>query len=165
MSETIDDGAQTQETYLRLKIDKLIAKRKGEIITNIRNLAENYRIGEIVERSPLRNVMAVATAAGADPEEVANFILYQLGRSTRNEIWTRPPDDKESHRYFAEELVRRIEQLARTADDITEEAGRSSKANREQIHLELIRLYLGYLGRYHTYLKWKHAQQRLYPER
>lgn len=158
MSKTSDDGAQTQETYLRLKIRRLIAERKGEIIRNLKGLADDYGIGEVFERSPLRNVMTVATDAEADPDEVVEFIHYQLGRSTRNEIWTRPPNEPgKGHKFFAEELVKKLTQLAATADGILEKVGKDSSM-RVEVHLELIRLYLGYLGRYHTYLKWKHAQ-------
>jgi hypothetical protein len=134
------------------------------MIKDLQELALDYDIGKVIERSPLKNVLSVATDIDADPEEVINFIRYQLGRSTRNQIWALP--SKSGNRpVFAEELIKRIEALSSKAAEVAKENEVASSSRQPMIHLKLIRLYLGYLGRYHTYLKWNYEQQRLKGER
>ncbi|MCI0486726.1 MAG: hypothetical protein L0229_09010 [Blastocatellia bacterium] len=164
MSSTANESARQQEAHLALQIDHFIGKHKGELIRDLQGLADSYEIGKVSERAPLKNVMSVANEANSDPEEVINFIRYQLGRSTRNEIWSRQSKGNQPKNVFADELATRIENLSKMSDKILESILKNVSVkvpDRDQVHIKLIRLYLGYLSRYHTYLKWAYEQERI----
>ncbi|MEW6212952.1 MAG: hypothetical protein AB1631_31805 [Acidobacteriota bacterium] len=168
MSSAANESARQQEAHLALQIDYFIGKHKGELINDLQGLADSYDIGKVFERAPLKNVMSVANEANSDPEEVVNFIRYQLGRSTRNEIWSRQSKGNQPKKVFAEELATRIENLSKMSDKIAEGVEKIVSAKppdrdyvHDYVHIKLIRLYLGYLSRYHTYLKWAYEQERI----
>ena len=151
------DSADRSKNVLLLKMERALAQRKGALIKNLQQLADAYRIGKFSERAPLKNVLAVATDAGATPEEVVNFIRYQLGRSKDNAIWL----SRSGKRLFADALVSELEALSGTAEEIARASERSEDPGlNSDVHLRLIQMYLGYLGRYHTYLKWAESPER-----
>jgi hypothetical protein len=158
---TTGTGSQIHDdTVSLLHVERAISERKGALIIQLQKLADDYQIGKVIERAPLKNVLAVATEAGADPEEVANFVRYQLGRSTRNEIWVRR-SEKRRQSFFAEDLVKELEELSGPATEIASRVRGSGDAEAiAPIHIKLIQLYLGYLGRYHTYLKWDEERRK-----
>ena len=164
---------------LALRIASETQKQMDSVLRDIRRIAEEFQIAEKDKRSPFRNVLAVATESTASLEIIKNYIRYQVGRgSNSSPIWS----IKQNQRLFAQALVKSLDALEKNVaqilkrieddckqlqkneslDNQTSEpqdkllAYLEDKNNRnsiqQELHLELVRLYLGYLAREHTAL-------------
>jgi hypothetical protein len=139
---------------IELKIQKGIRDAEDEIIMAIEKALNEKKYGKYdpknpkdpktLEESQFRNLLNVATSTDSS-EVVKNFLRYQVGR---DEKWGR---GKES---LAEAIVTDIQQfLKNKAGAIATTAGvvEELAAKTKEIHIELIRRYLGYGSRHLVY--------------
>jgi hypothetical protein len=166
----------TLETQLMLRINQATKCQLDAIIQDMQQIAEDFRVATIGERSPLRNVLNTATDPMSSLEVIKNYIRYQTGRKNASKIWKL----KYNQQNFAEAVINGIDQLSDYVDKIfagiQQELSQEVKAldadprRREQIerlkdyfqnhesrlhqalHLNLTQLYLGYLSREHAAL-------------
>lgn len=164
------------EQQLVLRLDREAKKHWDGIIEKMQEMANNFDIKEIEEKSPFRNVLNVATEANSSLEVIKNFIRYQVGRQGSNKIWK----TTKNKQLFADAVVVQIDDLLKysqemveaIAKDINEKMeGFPEKSTEKQLllnlkerleknrtdlirsqHLKLTQLYLGYLSREHTAL-------------
>lgn len=136
---------------VELKVQKGIRQAEDKLVIWIQEALDNAaypRDGrDKLEESQFRNLVRVSDTTES-PEVVKNFLRYQVGREKK---WGR--GDKS----LAERIIADIDgNLKVKADAITKEA-EGGKAN--EIHIELIRRYLGYGARYLKYLNSKNEQR------
>jgi hypothetical protein len=133
-----------------LKIQKGIRDAEDEIVQAIEsalNEKEYEKFGnKQLEEAQFRNLLNVATSTDSS-EVVKNFLRYQVGRG---EKWGRGQNS------LAEAIVTDIQGLLKNkAKTIAENAlvieNVTAKIN--EIHMDLIRRYLGYGSRYLVYKK------------
>jgi hypothetical protein len=137
---------------VELKIQKGIRDAEDEIVQAIESALEQKSYGKIIgdknelEEAQFRNLLNVATSTDSS-EVVKNFLRYQVGRG---EKWGRGQNS------LAEAIVTDIQGLLKNkAKTIAENAlvieNVTTKTN--EIHMDLIRRYLGYGSRYLVYKK------------
>ncbi len=102
-----------------------------------------------LEESQLRNVLNVAQQSRA-PEEVANFIRYQIGR--KDDAWGKKAND------IGHGVIRDIQQeVSKLADAVVvsleEQNIDKPGEQRDKAYKRLMLLYLGYLNRTFYYAK------------
>lgn len=148
---------------LSLRIENEVRQQMDDILEKIKSLANEFEIAQKDEKSPFRNVLAVAVEPSSSLEIIKNYIRYQVGRgSGASRIWSLTI----GNRLFARELVDELDNLSRDVDAVLTRVEESlpdeddllvhlvDEANRKVIarslHLELAQLYLGYLAREHT---------------
>ena len=130
-----------------------VGRCSDELVERAENLFDRYSeaFRASHEKSPLRNVLAVATSPESSPRVVSNFILYQLGRKGANKVWASKVNDVSLAEALITDLMalddikKRISQIAEAIADRRMTDQESSK-----LEMKLIRLFLGYLTRYHT---------------
>lgn len=136
-----------------LLINHAIGKVADELVKRAEDLGKEYNIKEksVGLKSPLRNVLNVATAPDTSKQVVNNFILYQAGRNASH-LWKKEPNKKS----FAEGLVEEINKLDNLAANIKEDVFKSSESQytltdeeMRQLNIKIMKLFLGYLNRYH----------------
>lgn len=159
------------QQQLSLMAEQEIGRKMDVIIPEFQKIAKIFEIAKRTEKSPFRNVLAVANESGSSIEVIKNYIRYQVGRRGGGvgDIWRQEnPKDK---KLFATAVVEQIDNLSQEAKNIVESLRKSlghstrrgdlhnyleNAENREQltknIHLKLTQLYLGYLAREHTAL-------------
>ncbi|OCR00135.1 hypothetical protein BCD67_20880 [Oscillatoriales cyanobacterium USR001] len=154
---------------LSLIAEQEIGKKMDSVIPEFQKIAKIFTITEKDEKSPFRNVLAVANESGSSIEVIKNYIRYQVGRRGASEIWRQK--NLKDKKLFATAVVEQIDSLSQEAQNIVDTLrktiGYSTRRadfhnyledaeNREQlkknIHLKLTQLYLGYLAREHTAL-------------
>lgn len=164
------------EQQLALRLDREAKKHWDEIIEKMQEMAKNFEIKEIEEKSPFRNVLNVAIEANSSLEVIKNFIRYQVGRQGSNKIWKTTRDKQ----LFADAVVGQIDDLLKPSQEMVAAIAKdinkkmesfpekstekellsnlkdSLDKNRTDLirarHLKLTQLYLGYLSREHTAL-------------
>ena len=151
MNQTEKDITEKQKN---LMMDREIGLQMEILIPKMQKLANNYKLGDVKEKSPFRNVLNVATEPGSGIEVTKNYIRYQLGRSGANRMWR---DTDRENKSFAVTLVTEIEALAKDAEEIAKSICKelntdSDKDLLHKVHLRLMQLYLGNLARFQTYL-------------
>lgn len=100
-----------------------------------------------LEESQFRNLVRVSDTTES-PEVVKNFLRYQVGRERK---WGR------GEKSLAERIIADIDgNLKASANAIAKDA---EGGNASEIHIELIRRYLGYGARYLKYLNSKNEQR------
>ena len=116
-----------------VKIAKSIEERYDDLVKLAEKRIEDTKIYEgKLEESQLRNLQNLANATDS-VKVLENFICYQMGRHRE---WC--------YNDFGKKLLEDIEELRKWAEEI----GRSHDEKEVyKIHLELIRLYLGFLVR------------------
>lgn len=158
MLEILDLSLQEQ---LELRIERQISNQMDAIIEKVNRIAKKFSIANQDEKSPFKNVLAVATDSSSSLEVIKNYIRYQIGRKDSSPIWKIRKDQE----LFAMALVKEVENLN---EDVTKILQRLRKAipksnplesyltdsqNRDKIerniHLTIAQLYLGYLAREH----------------
>jgi len=165
------------QEQLALRVDRGVSQQLDDVILKVRTTAQKFKIGEIDERSPIKNVVTAATEPVTSLEVIKNFIRYQAGRKNASEIW-KLKDPENASSLFADEVVNNLDSLANNCKSILDaiEISISQKLEDENIsqiekerlnvlnqylmsnkseitqsiHLRLARLYLGYLSREHT---------------
>jgi F0F1-type ATP synthase delta subunit len=142
------------ELKIELTIQKGIRDAEDEIVIAIEDALDKKEYGKYdpknpkdsktLEESQFRNLLNVATSTNSS-EVVKNFLRYQVGR---DEKWGR------GTKSLAEAIVTDIQKLlkdkageiatkAKVLEDVT--------AKTNEIHMELIRRYLGYGSRHLVY--------------
>jgi hypothetical protein len=128
------------DLQVTLKIQQGIRAYEDELVNKIEAAFEK-KYGQL-DTSQYQNLVQVALSTES-PEVIKNFLRYQVGRDTK---WGRGEGS------LAEAIVSEIQgDLKTQATAIATEAG-DSKLEKE-VHIELIRRYLGYGKRHLTYLK------------
>ena len=157
MSET-----KVSEPQKVLVMEKQIGLQMETTISQkMEKLAERYRLGDVREKSPFRNVLNVATELGSGVEVTKNFIRYQVGRSGANRMWREQRDNRK----FAVALVDDIDALleddvAKVIDSMKRILGVDIEESwRQRVHQRLMQLYLGYLARHQAYLAYEQQQK------
>ncbi|MDE0012271.1 MAG: hypothetical protein OXU36_14065 [Candidatus Poribacteria bacterium] len=144
----------TIERQTNLKIERAISLQMEEIIPKMQDFSKSYRIANVKEKSPFRNVLNVATDPGSGIEVTKNYIRYQLGRRGANRMWQETAGGDTT---FATALVEKIDALSTDAEKILKSVAQDSdkepdKTQIQKVHLRLMQLYLGNLARYQAYL-------------
>lgn len=140
-----------QQTILLM--EQQIGLEMETCIPDMQEMADNYKLGNVKERSPFRNVLDVATDPGSGIEVTKNFIRYQLGRRGANRMWSHTFEGEN----FAVALVREIDALRTISKTIVKKMNEGLKTQLDdswlqRVHYRLMQLYLGNLVRYQAYL-------------
>jgi hypothetical protein len=127
-----------------LTIQKGIRRAEEDLVIWIQDAldsSEYPRDGrDKLEESQFRNLVRVSDTTES-PEVVKNFIRYQVGRERK---WGR------GKKSLAERIINDIDdKIKKKAKEISADL---SDANVSEIHINLIRRYLGYGARYLKYL-------------
>jgi hypothetical protein len=136
-----------------LKIQKGIRDAEDEIVQAIELALEQKEYeksgDEQLEESQFRNLLNVATSTNSS-EVVKNFLRYQVGKKGGEKKWGRGENS------LAEAIVTDIQgMLKNKAEEIAKTALviENVTAKTKEIHMDLIRRYLGYGSRYLVYKK------------
>lgn len=133
------------EPKTELLIQKEIRLKEDDLVTAIQKALDQKSSYGNLEESQFRNLLRVSETTES-PEVIKNFLRYQLGR---DEKWGKGINS------LAEAIVKHIDKdLKDFAKAIVKENSLSTKQEKA-IHIQLIRLYLGYGSRYLKYLKVK----------
>lgn len=128
------------DLQVTLKIQQGIRAYEDELVQKI-EAAFTKKYGQL-EPSQYQNLVQVALSTESS-EVIKNFLRYQVGRDTK---WGRGEGS------LAEAIIVDIQQaLKQQAEEIAKSAGDAGKA--KEVHIELIRRYLGYGKRHLFYLK------------
>ncbi len=129
-----------KDLQIALKIQKGIRDYEDDLVEKI-EAAFTKKRGEL-DPSQYQNLVQVALSTES-PEVIKNFLRYQVGRDIK---WGRGEGS------LAEALIAHMQgDLKTQATEIAKTAGDPSKA--KEVHIELIRRYLGYGKRHLTFLK------------
>jgi hypothetical protein len=128
------------ELQVTLKIQQGIRAYEDKLVQKIET-AFTKKYGQL-DASQYQNLVQVALSTES-PEVIKNFLRYQVGRDSK---WGRGEGS------LAEAIVKDIQgDLEQQAKTIAEDAGDVSK--KKDVHIELIRRYLGYGKRHLMYLR------------
>jgi hypothetical protein len=133
---------------IELAIQKGIRDAEDKIVKAISTALDNkesYEKGNL-EESQFRNLLNVATATSSS-EVVKNFLRYQTGRDKK---WG------QGEKSLAEVIINDIQQLLRDEATAIINGARVTDniaAKTNEVHMELIRRYLGYGSRHLVYIK------------
>ena len=135
---------------VELRIQKGIRDAEDEIVTAIETALDKKNYGKSgkdkLEESQFRNLLNVATSTDS-PEVVKNFLRYQTGRDKK---WGQGEGS------LAEAIIHDIQKLLKIkAETIAKNANVTEgiEAKTKEIHIDLIRRYLGYGSRHLVYKK------------
>lgn len=130
------------ESQTQLAIQKGIRQEEDNLVTLIQTALDKKDTYGKLEESQFRNLLRVAETTES-AEVIKNFLRYQVGREDK---WGSGAGS------LAETIIKNISGELNTA---AKKIATESKAPGEQktIHIQLIRLYLGYGSRYLKYLK------------
>jgi hypothetical protein len=134
----------SSQQKIDLTIQKGVRRAEEELVIWIQDALDNSdypRDGrDKLEESQFRNLVRVSDTTES-PEVVKNFIRYQVGRERK---WGR------GKKSLAERIINDIDdKIKKKAKEISADL---SDANVTEIHINLIRRYLGYGARYLKYL-------------
>jgi hypothetical protein len=142
------------ELKIELMTQKYIRDAEDEIVIAIEDALDEKEYGKYdpknpkdpktLEESQFRNLLNVATSTNSS-EVVKNFLRYQVGR---DEKWGR------GKKSLAEAIITDIQKLLKDkAGEIATKANvvENVPAKTNEIHMELIRRYLGYGSRHLLY--------------
>ncbi len=128
-----------------IKAKREIESILDSLVENSQNLIDATQVSNSkLEKTQFRNLLDLASSSGSF-KVIENFILYQMGRDTKRESWSKSSDGKA----FGDLLIDKLKGLEEKAKEIANKTKEDTKA----IHLELIRLYLGFANRYFTFKK------------
>ena len=147
------------DLQVTLKIQQGIRAYEDELVQKI-ELAFTKKYGQL-DPSQYQNLVQVALSTES-PEVIKNFLRYQTGRDTK---WGRGEGSlaeaivkdigevslKDDNLELIENVKSKDRSLAQQAIIIVHGAGDSSR--KKEVHIELIRRYLGYGKRHLIYLK------------
>ncbi|WP_293132569.1 hypothetical protein [Microcoleus sp. bin38.metabat.b11b12b14.051] len=150
------------QEQLELRIEREISNQMDTILEKVNRIAKKFSIDNKDEKSPFKNVLAVATDSSSSLEVIKNYIRYQIGRKDSSLIWKSLVEED----MFAIALVKELNKLNEDVTKILQklrknipknnplESYLTDTQNRERIerniHLKIAQLYLGYLAREHT---------------
>jgi hypothetical protein len=130
---------------IELKIQKGIRDAEDEVVKAISKALDKKDSYGDLEESQFRNLLNVATSTSSS-EVVKNFLRYQIGRDKK---WGQGAES------LAEVIVNDIQQLLRkeaTAIIDSAQVTENIAAKTNEVHMELIRRYLGYGSRHLVYM-------------
>lgn len=104
------------EDQLALRIEKEVRQQMDGILENIQKISTEYKIATKDEKSPFRNVLAVAVESSSSLEVIKNYIRYQVGRNGSSRIWSLRGGSEQ--KLFAQELVNALDNLSEDVDQI-----------------------------------------------
>lgn len=136
---------------IELKIQKGIRDAEDEIVQAIETALDKKVYGKTgnkaLEEAQFRNLLNVATSTDS-AEVVKNFLRYQVGR---DEKWGRGEGS------LAEAIVTDIQQFLKIKAEVIANNARVTNedlaSKTKEIHMDLIRRYLGYGSRHLVYTK------------
>ncbi|KAM3091380.1 hypothetical protein ACKFKG_25530 [Phormidesmis sp. 146-35] len=148
---------------LMLRIDREIRYRMDGVIEKLGKLAREFDIGheDTSKRSPLRNILLVASDPTSSIETIKTYMRYQAARDIK------VLGVKRRDRRFVDALILQLEELEDDAKAIFEQVKTSLPKQHQlgeyfqtpeytkdlkDLHLRLAQLYLGSLVREHTAL-------------
>ncbi|MEH2051804.1 hypothetical protein [Nostoc sp.] len=181
------------EEQLALRINQELSKQLDDVIIKMQQIAQEFAIKQVKERSPLKNVLTTATDPMSSIEVIKNYIRYQVGRKDASKIWKLEKIENGKKEIFANAVITQINDLTANIENIfnainssldkelkpflekdqdnqdsinpnlnhnqleklelLKEYLHNNKSHiRQNIHLKLTQLYLGYLSREHTAL-------------
>ncbi|MHC0066207.1 hypothetical protein ACWATR_25405 [Nostoc sp. UIC 10890] len=181
------------EEQLALRINQELSKQLDDVIIKMQQIAQEFAIKQVKERSPLKNVLTTATDPMSSIEVIKNYIRYQVGRKDASKIWKLEKIENGKKEIFANAVITQINDLTANIESIfnainisldkelkpflekdkdnqdsinpklnhnqleklelLKEYLHNNKSHiRQNIHLKLTQLYLGYLSREHTAL-------------
>jgi hypothetical protein len=135
----------THDLQVALKIDKGIRDYEDDLVEKIEKAFE-AQYG-LLDPSQYQNLLQVSLSTES-AEVIKNFLRYQVGRETK---WGRGKDS------LAEAIIACIQgDLKTQATEIAKQAGAPEKL--KEVHIQLIRRYLGYGKRHLVFLKPKQSR-------
>jgi len=165
---------------LQLRIDQEIKNQLDDILIKMQKMTKKFNIKQVKERSPFRNVLSVAVEPISSLETIKSFIRYQSARKESSKVWRLEVVENGKKEIFANAVVQEIGFLSiyfqKIYDSISKDLSVEIQSLNENspvrknlealnlylndnkqylaksIHLELAKLYLGYLSREHTAL-------------
>jgi len=140
-----ENKSESSAITAELQLEREIDKRLDEIVELVEKQIQKSGVIGNLQPSQLRNAASVAANTATSFQTVKNWIRYQVGRS--NSRW---PEK------FADGVIKDCEELRKKADEIANFVPAFEVAN---IHIRLIRLYLGYLIRAFIYQDKMRPQQ------
>lgn len=126
---------------MNLELKQEINRNIDWLIIDGKKLADNTKIylkiedrkPKEIEESQMRNLLEMATTSDS-LKALELFVQYQMGRG-------KLPRD------FGNQLIQKIN------NELTNKATEISKEHKNEVLLELVRLYIGYLNRYFKFRK------------
>lgn len=105
---------------LQLRIDKEFRQQLDGMITEMQEIAGKFKIQQVQEKSPFRNVLSAATEPMSSIEAIKVFIRYQVGRKESSKVWKLTITQDGEKQFFADAVVRKIAGLEKTCETIFE---------------------------------------------
>ena len=128
-----------------IKAKKEIENRLDGLIQEAHSLIDETKIWNTdLEKAQFRNLLDLSSSIESF-KVIENFILYQMGRDTKAKSWSSVSNGKTFGDLFIDKL--------KGLDEKAKEIASKTKDDVKTIHLELIRLYIGFTNRYFTYKK------------
>jgi hypothetical protein len=135
------DKPQTPTLALELRLESEIDKHLDDIVKLAETQIETSGIGKSersqIQPTQFRNALATAMSTSSSFEAIKNWLRYQAGRDKG--FWPLK---------LVEGVIKDCENLKNTATKIVEQV---PDAQVGTVHVQLIRLYFGYLIRDYTY--------------
>lgn len=103
---------------LQLRIDKEFRQQLDGMITEMQEIACKFKIQQVQEKSPFRNVLSAATEPMSSIEAIKVFIRYQVGRKESSKVWKLTITEDGEKQFFADAVVRKIAGLEKTCETI-----------------------------------------------
>ena len=130
------------EQQTQLKIQREIRLVEDNLVLAVQAALDNKASYGDLEESQFRNLVRVSDTTEST-EVIKNFLRYQVGRDKK---WGR--GDKS----LATNIIHDIDlTISKLAEDITQSVADLKQKN--DVHIRLTRLYLGYGARYLKYLR------------
>ena len=122
------------EDQLSLRIEREISKQLDDLITKMqKELAEEFKIEQVKERSPFKNVLTVALEPSSSLEVIKNYIRYQLGRQQSSKIWKIEKIENGKKQTFANKVVQHIDELSENFQKIFDSIAKSLEQEIESL--------------------------------
>lgn len=160
----IKDSSQAIKLRRQMALRREIDTRLDKLVSAAGRRVHLLHDDRAMRESQLRNVLNVAMSHPQSHLVVTNFIYYQIGRSGGNQAWL--------HNDFGKKVVGDIQApdgvIRHLTDEVTDVVCREvQEAARDEVareaHLQLMRLYLGYLNRWFYYgyktRQWKDIEE------
>jgi hypothetical protein len=106
------------EEQLALRIDQELRNQLDDVILKMQTIAKIFEIQQVKERSPLKNVLTVATDPTSSLEVIKNYIRYQVGRKDASKIWKLEKHQEGKKEIFANAVIEQINGLIVNLENI-----------------------------------------------
>ncbi|MBE9122520.1 hypothetical protein IQ269_17370 [Tychonema sp. LEGE 07199] len=127
------------EEQLTLRLETEIRRELDDIIIKMQRIALEFKIEQVKERSPFKNVLVVATETTSSLEVIKNYIRYQVGRQQSSKIWKLERTDNGKKQIFADAVVLQINELANNFQKIIDSINKSLDEEIDLLLVEEIR--------------------------